>query len=370
MRSSKKRILTLSLFIALAFADNVFAAPSVTSITGSFTHNSNNVIINGSGFGQKTPALPYFYDNFESGTNGSSIVGQKGTVGTKTWLEYEAYGKPTYTTTQSYGQGSKSVTKRTDGDDFMTAGINGLNSTKAYLSYRYRWNASSTNWESSVMKFSRITSQGGFYSVTPSIYPQFQPKYSWAYDGYNDGEKHHGNFDFGGPSQNTWHRMEAYIELSVPAGTANGKVETRYDLVQNVDESGVLTRAASASSKVLDSFILPFDVANNPSNMYNFWADDVYFDITQARVEIGNNATFTSCSKREIQIPTSWASNGTAIGINVNQGAFAAGERAYLFVIDSKGAVSVGTPVTIGEGSSSPSGGILSSPSGFKIVLP
>jgi hypothetical protein len=68
---------------------------------------------------------------------------------------------------------------------------------------------------------------------------------------------------------------------------------------------------------------------------------------------IGNAATFASSTQREIQIPkTTW--NNEQIQITVNKGAFNSGDPAYLYVIDSTGAVNAtGYAITFGGGTPS-----------------
>jgi len=73
------------------------------------------------------------------------------------------------------------------------------------------------------------------------------------------------------------------------------------------------------------------------------WFDDLYIASTQARVELGNNSSWSSCTHREIQIPTSWSSN--SITVDFNQGTFGSG-TAYLFVVDADGNASAGYAVT------------------------
>ena len=70
--------------------------------------------------------------------------------------------------------------------------------------------------------------------------------------------------------------------------------------------------------------------------MWLYW-DEVYIDTTQARVEIGNASSWSACTHREIQIPSSWSSS--SISVTVNQGSFSDGGGAYLYVVDSNGNV-------------------------------
>jgi hypothetical protein len=78
------------------------------------------------------------------------------------------------------------------------------------------------------------------------------------------------------------------------------------------------------------------------------YVDDVYIDDTWQRVEIGDNATYSSCTHREIQIPTAWSD--TSITATLNQGSFENGSTGYVFVIDEDGnANETGKAITFGE---------------------
>ena len=83
--------------------------------------------------------------------------------------------------------------------------------------------------------------------------------------------------------------------------------------------------------------------------------DDIYIQVgTKARVEIGNNPIFTSCTHREIQFPTAWSDS--SIAITFNKGSFVENDTVYLFVADANGNVnSQGYPVTIQKAVAPPS---------------
>jgi hypothetical protein len=66
--------------------------------------------------------------------------------------------------------------------------------------------------------------------------------------------------------------------------------------------------------------------------------DDIYIQTgTQARVEIGDSATWAGCKHREIQKPSAWSD--TAITITLNKGSFKDGDCAFLYVVDANGNV-------------------------------
>ena len=83
------------------------------------------------------------------------------------------------------------------------------------------------------------------------------------------------------------------------------------------------------------------------------WVDNVYIDHTQARVEIGDKSTWNACAHREIQVPSAWSSS--SITFIARQGTFSGSGTAYLYVVDSTGAMnSNGYPITIGSGGGTP----------------
>jgi hypothetical protein len=67
-----------------------------------------------------------------------------------------------------------------------------------------------------------------------------------------------------------------------------------------------------------------------------YW-DEIYVDRTQARVEIGNAATWSASSHLELQIPSAWSDD--AIRFEVKRGAFEVGGQAFVYVVDADGNV-------------------------------
>jgi hypothetical protein len=82
--------------------------------------------------------------------------------------------------------------------------------------------------------------------------------------------------------------------------------------------------------------------------------DDIYVQTgTQARVELCAESTWAGKKHCEIQVPSDWSDNSVTLA--ANQGSFTNGQQAYLYVIDSSGALnSSGYPVTIGSGGGTP----------------
>jgi hypothetical protein len=78
--------------------------------------------------------------------------------------------------------------------------------------------------------------------------------------------------------------------------------------------------------------------------------DDFYVAVgpgARARVEMGNMPTYSASTVLAITTPTSWSNS--EITTTVHQGAFRAGQTAYLYVVGADGVVSErGYPITVG----------------------
>lgn len=84
---------------------------------------------------------------------------------------------------------------------------------------------------------------------------------------------------------------------------------------------------------------------DNAGAMY----DDMYIATgphARARVEIGDDPVYANSTRLAIATPTSWE-DGT-ITTTIRQGSFRDGETVYVFVIDERGNVSNGHPLTYG----------------------
>jgi hypothetical protein len=149
---------------------------------------------------------------------------------------------------------------------------------------------------------------------------------------------------------NIWHRVELLVLIS----ESNLSVHTWMD--------GVLqwSMLPACTTLVFDPEGHTWELANyideptvarcaaHPTwnGSYNY--DDIYYDYTQARVEIGNAATFATSVHREIQLPKIWSDE--EIEFTTNIAGFSQEEKdngLYLFVIDENRNVSEGYPITL-----------------------
>ena len=151
--------------------------------------------------------------------------------------------------------------------------------------------------------------------------------------------------------EGVWTHLQVHIEASALGGD-DGYVETWNNCTKIIDEYGNRTHGAGDdrwNSVWLGNYMGHDAVTGCPaSGDHHIWIDNAYVDITQARVEIGDNVTYANCTHREIQIPSEWKADEVTVTVNV--GSFAEDATAYVFVIDSDGNVSRGEEITIGSG--------------------
>lgn len=133
-----------------------------------------------------------------------------------------------------------------------------------------------------------------------------------------------------------WPLYEFEYELH----TSAGRIRMWADGVLKVDYLGPTTYATvNYVSMGFGGYVGAF---GNPggavSNCWRYFSD-AYVDDTWQRVVLANNATLSSATIREIQLPTAW--NGT-VTVTANCGKFTSGQTAYLCVTDTDG-VQIGT---------------------------
>lgn len=103
---------------------------------------------------------------------------------------------------------------------------------------------------------------------------------------------------------------------------------------------------------------------NNGINSFRYFAA-VYIDNTHSRIMLGDNPNYESCTIMEPQIPSVWSSN--SVRATVNLGGFSVGNTAYLFIFNSDNQHNqTGYPVTVS--SVDPSQTVPPAPTGLEIT--
>lgn len=331
------------------FASLTFAAPNITSTSGTLANNQS-ITISGSQFGTKSPAAPLIWDSFENGTVGNAIQNTSATVGT--WGTGSGSTNVFYTNTLGYGGSgksarhpftssynsslSKNTTFSTIYMDFKRyyPSANGLPSN--YKPYRFYG-------DSDTMEL--YPGNGCGYAVNSMIHTGTTSSTDWSVAGLSgkmDGWQHY-QLIFKESSANT---ANGTI-ISLLNGTRDGYNLSGNAITRN-NSTGHLDQA-----RIGHYFDTGARDGCDPSNNSEIYTDNVYLDTTWARVELGNESTYATSKHREIQIPSAWSSSGNSITVSVNTGTFQPGQTAYLYVFDSTGNVNTpGFPVTIGTSGS------------------
>jgi hypothetical protein len=343
--------------ILLAGIEPSLAAPMVSTVIGAVS-DGQQINITGSGFGSTGPMIALF-DDFEKGTNGNTLVTNQAEIGT--WYAVQA---PAYT---SYSSTNK---------------VSGL------LAARFDLNYSGSLMPVSKFKLTSPTDSVfvSFWTLIPlgtSIPGTNGPedggvnwKVAWIMDDNEIGEDDPNRGDivlpviFGdgnaiagndapfstiwtndppynwGFTAGSWWRLSWWLK----AGSSdNGEIKM-YTMspsspqTQRVNMSNFTTRNAGREWWFLNMM----GFGRKDSNAHPTY-DDFYIatgDNAQARVEIGNTATYSACTNLAILTPTSWSDS--QIAATVRQGSFAGGSKAYLYVVDTTGAVNAnGYPITL-----------------------
>lgn len=352
------------------------AAVSVTGVTGTLTHGSS-VTISGSGFGTKATAAPFTWENFETGGANLDVLD-----GVHSWQWYNGNGftpsvpaRPHFSTIDAHS-GSFCMRNMPPASHgyFNSEYKTGLNSTTLYFSCWYKFVVTGdTGSSGQPIKFIRMSStpsDGDPYYSVPG-----KSTFGWTYKTSSAGVKNYfeqSNGYAGGGSEGipgneesevtlnpthspatneptegqAWGRVEALVTLSTP-GVSDGTIALYWNGHELFNSSTVCTRHANNPSIVWDSFILPSMPQDQGTAQWDTRVDDVYIDTTQARVEIGDASTWAACTHKEVQPATSWSASSAIV--TLNRGSFGTSDTAYVYVVDSTGAVnSSGYQITFG----------------------
>lgn len=322
------------------------AAPSVSSVSGEFNHGSS-ITISGSGFGKRSSYnsdsgtwkggkfLNFRFKDFEDGQlNSNGFFAQRGGA---SWSASSSelgilnggpanstrYMRRSYVTGESGGLSTK---------------VSGAGN-QLYTTFKFMMPEKTQSGK--FFRFYADSPQNNVYLSTGCSNYRIR-----GYSECSSGTCSGAATEWGtGPTLTTgkWHRIEIWADASKNSFTV------AVDGVQAWNKTNWLAASLALNGHTLDYPNMldgPQRDASCPATgAYSY--DDIYVDFTQARVEIGDASTWSNTRKKEVQIPTSWSDS--AISVRVNSGEFTSGQTAYLYVVDSNGAVNnQGIPVKIG----------------------
>ncbi len=328
------KIAAISSLLTIFWSASAYAQPQITSFSGSLS-NKGNLTITGSGFGTKSPVAPLKWDDFENGTIGNDLTGWP-------YLLSSNGINPKYANDQLRPNSTLSLKQdfTTNAQYNSTFGLIGLSpQTKYYITfYKYMttsggasrnykifmlWGGAPAEWDKGP--------RNGFtyfpYTASSVLYSEdctapVSTGTSW------------GDNSASAILTNSWNRFEWYIDVG-DVSVANAKMYYWLDGILKVKMENFVSRTSNCTptNLYLNAY---FATDTNNARSY-MWVDDVYVDITQARVEIGNAPTWAASTHREIQIPSAWSD--TSITVTLNQGSSANFNNGYLYVIDADGNV-------------------------------
>lgn len=126
-----------------------------------------------------------------------------------------------------------------------------------------------------------------------------------------------------------WHRIEHYVVLSTPAGTANGVSSLRIDGVEIANYQNVVTEETGSSIQWLT---MPYYVAHDAGDNYAIYYDNIVLSKDKARVELCDSNNYAMCKKSHIAKVISWGS--AEITIDAKSACATAARNIYVFNAD------------------------------------
>lgn len=349
-----------------------FASPSIDKILP--TENVDySFTLTGAGFGNKVPAAPILWDNFDDGVHGAALPttgkwtamsGDGGLFSDVVSDRHSTDGTPYSGSLAAYNRITSDASEHSGNPQargwYTSYYI--LNPTDTlYYSYQYRVEAVSNDMDG------RIINKQARINTNP--HPVDPDSYNYGSDGTS---AIYGNNPLGSywnqsmsvhtadgtiatnmnqnvnpaPYKNvldtsTWHRHELYKVLST-SGADDGEQWFAFDQYRPFHRANLQTRWTGETFQMTSALLglMAAGMIDGQGTDMRVWVDDVYIDNTQARVELCDAATWATVTHCEPQIPTAWSDSSVTVTLNI--GSFSAGDAVYPYLIDANGDVSGG----------------------------
>lgn len=360
MKNSNKnhQLLFLFLFI-IGLPSYCLAEPEIRTAVV----DNESITITGQGFGIKPNPHPIRFDNFEGLTSGNKVSTETGWWNDSTTnantnpmtvsLEHSFSGTKSAKAVQTWGQSNPQLFRNNIGFS---------DSKKIFISFWFRWKwpewSNGTPYEAVQYKLWRVAA-----SVEPNgnvIYPALNnfnwkdySAYSWhpfniSYSTTSTLGSVLKNFPNNALADNNWYNMVLIVNqgskglsnglfkgyLSNPGKPYSGVGDSNPIMV--IDTNGEYLNSIKIDNYIdanNDKIVSSGATISNPG----IYFDDIYIDNTLARVEIGDAPIYENCTRRMMQVPTSWSEN--SISVIFNSGNFSTSDQLYLYIVDSNDVV-------------------------------
>jgi hypothetical protein len=347
-------LVAVSVLALPVWIDGQSQAPTVSGVSGSMAHNSQ-LTISGSSFGTKPAAAPIKHDDFQNLAIGQNLNANGWrTSGYLPPVAYNGFlrsGTPFTRNAHSEFQNGISYLQGGDVSNFY---LTGLTNTRYYIDAWHYMTTEGTPEPQNIKPWRLHQANAG----EPNAYFGFAGPSADDTGFGRDGTPISDSGYFGSSDNgvgiplrgsdwyNHWQHLQILIDVGTP-GSANGTLITYVNGALRVNYRNNIRVIASGYSNFPELYLGNYIRSDPHGTTHAYW-ESVYVDGSWARVEVGNNASYAACTKRETQIPTSWSSN--SISVRVNRGSFPSLDGLYLFVVDATGTPSPGYRLGTGSG--------------------
>jgi hypothetical protein len=322
-------------------SSEAIAAPAITNVSGAIAEGSS-ISITGTSFGTKNPVAPISWDNFENKTVGADVHNTVPIDG-HTWTVIKlspGTDEVRFSNVRAHS-GTKSVKISWLAESINAFGWAGKGPySQLYISY---WRYQTGTYVQGQHNHKQFYIYGNANVPTGSEVPQaisFIPasdtRWGWM-NNQNECDLSASITDVTyDQTRDVWNRWEVWIKLNTPS-VADGVVMKWIDTVLKINRSNYKHRCDNNPTGQWKDFRLGhmWQQTGTPQ-LKEAWFDDVYLDVTRARVEVCNTPTWAGRTHCEIQRPTAWSD--TSVTVTLNRGSLSnPAVFGYVYVVDADG---------------------------------
>lgn len=325
-----------TLLVAFAFASCLAQAdPVIDSVAGEVGHG-NTLTIMGNSFGQKPNAAPRYWADFEAGIQPRDL-GQAAT-----WDDLRGE--------LSAAKNRVRSTSALRSDVSSTSGSHGpiirrMNSDKWYIFLKRYYDFDIATNQGPIgfnLKTIRFWPEkmGGSLPYGNNIYINYQGREQLGNGrAYNEYTTIDGPEWFRNVAPYRWGKWQSEEVIYESGGidTQDGTFDWIRDGILVWNDRKWRMRTNERPNNYQQIFLDQVSNGTGPGPLWIYY-DDIYMDDTWARVMLCDNANWTHCRQKEIQIPSAWSDG--RIEFVLNLGDFdTASQSLFLYVVTAEGTV-------------------------------